>query len=182
MKGISEQTDALFGDTVVTPTELARRVSEITKAALRRPVTIHRAEGDLALMDREKAANFIAAAIAADSLISFVRNFLWILHGRGCPSPDWEWLRLFTPDDVAEFLGEYTSAIADALSGRLDWSAVAGVLHEWQESARALEDRQFLAEVATWRKVAAEEEVSKLTAAELRERLTRAVAGAGDGG
>lgn len=179
---VTERAAAIFGDTVVTPTELARRVSEVTKGALRRPVTIHRSEGDLALMDREKVASFIAAAMAAETLVSFVRNFLWILRGRGCPSPEWEWLRVFTPDDVAEFLDDYTLAVNDALAGRQDWSEVAGIRHEWQESARALADQSFMAEVATWRKVVTEEEAARLTAAELRERLNRAVAGTGDAG
>jgi hypothetical protein len=171
--------EALFSDDVVTPTELARHVREITQRALRRPVTIHRTDGDLALLSRERVGELIAASTAIEEVVDFGRNFLWMLQGKGRPSPAWSWLQVFQPDDVAEFIGEYLSAVEAALHGQSEWDLPHEVLHEWQESAKALGNHTLLAEWATHRGVASESEAEQLTTAELRLRLLAALESSG---
>jgi hypothetical protein len=167
--------DLIFSDEVVTPTELARQVRAITQSALRRPVTVHRSEGDLALLARDKVHELTAASAAAEDVVDFGRNFLWMLRGKGRPSPAWAWLEVFGPDDVADFLEEYLSAVDRALHDRAGWDLPTSVLREWQESARALSHRPLLAEWATFRGVATEEEATRLAADELRGRLAAAI-------
>jgi hypothetical protein len=168
----SYSPDALFADGVVTPTELARHVRRITQMALRRPVTVHRADGDLALLSRDRVGELIATSAAVDDVLDFSRNFLWLLRGKGRPSPSWGWLESFSPDDIADFLEEYLAAVQSAAGGQTDWDAPAAVLHEWQEGARALTNQALLAEWAGFRGVATDEETSRLTAKELQARLT----------
>jgi hypothetical protein len=167
--------DLLFSDAVVTPTELASEVRRITQAALHHPVTIHRTEGDLALLARDKVSELTSASSAIEDVVDFGRNFLWILRGKGRPSPAWEWLQLFSPDDVANFLDECLSALDQALHGLTEWDLPTSVLHEWRERARALSNQSLLAEWATFRGVVAEDEAGRLTPDELRIRLTQAL-------
>jgi hypothetical protein len=170
-----EARDLLFSDEVVTPTELARQVRRITQAALHHPVTIHRSDGDLALLARDKVSELTTASSAAEEVVDFGRNFLWMLRGKGRPSPAWAWLQLFGPDDVANFMEEYLSALDLALHGQAEWEFPFSVLHEWQESARALSNHSFLSEWATFRGLISEDEATRLTSDELRARLAAAL-------
>src|SRR5712692_4382536 len=167
--------EALFSDDVVTPTELARHVRQITQRALRRPVTIHRSDGDLALLSRERVGDLVAAEAAIEEVVDFGRNFLWMLRGKGRPSPSWAWLQAFSPDDVADFVGEYLSAVEEALRGQAEWDLPSVVVQEWQESAKALTNQSLLAEWAMFRGVVSEAEADRLSVSELRARLTAAV-------
>jgi hypothetical protein len=171
--------ETIFSDKVITPTELARRVRDITKGALDRPVTIHRAEGDLALMSRDRVAELAKLASATEELAELGRNLVWLLRGRGEPTPAWAWLRAFDPDDVADFLDEFTAAVEAAIHGSAGWDDAQAVLHEWEESARALENGSLLANFAAYRGVATEAEAARLTTDELRRRLAAAVGNQG---
>jgi hypothetical protein len=165
----------VFRDKVVTPTELARRVREITQRALERPVTIHRAEGDLALMSRDRVAELAKLASATEDLAELGRNLVWLLCGRGEPTPAWAWLCPFDPDDVADFLDEFTEAVEAAIHGSAGWGDAQAVLHEWEESARALENGSLLANLAAYGGVATEAEAAGLTTDELRRRVATAL-------
>ncbi|MBI2939118.1 MAG: hypothetical protein HYY04_01665 [Chloroflexi bacterium] len=83
---------------------------------------------------------------------------------------------MFSPDEVADFLEEYLSAGEAALAGNIGWELPAAVLHEWQESARALDHQPLLAEWSVFRGVATEEQAERLATAELRVRLASVVA------
>ena len=167
--------DLLFSDEVVTPTELARQVRRITQTVLHHPVTVHRSDGDRALLARDRVSELTAASAVIEEVVDFGRNFLWILRGKGRPSPAWAWLQVFGPDDVANFMDEYLSTIDQALHGQGGWELPATVLVEWKKSARALSNRSLLAELATFRGVLSEEEAARLTTDELRARLAAAV-------
>ncbi|MDO8672899.1 MAG: hypothetical protein Q7O66_15935 [Dehalococcoidia bacterium] len=168
---VGEMLGTMFGDRVVTPTELARHVKEITQGALRKPVTIHRPEGDLALLDREKVAALGAAASASETLVNLLTGFLRSNDGRWRPGFGWEWLEVFTRDDILEFIGEYAAAVKQALSKEAAWDLAETVLYEWRESARALTNRELLEGAANFRGAATGDEVSHLSIEELRERL-----------
>jgi hypothetical protein len=167
--------DLLFSDEVVTPTELARQVRRITQTALHHPVTVHRSDGDLALLSRDRVSELTAASAAIEEVVDFGRNILWILRGKGRPSPAWAWLQVFSPDDVVDFLDEYLSALDQTLSGAGGWDLPAAVLAEWKKSAQALSHQPLLAELASFRGIVLEEEAARLTASDLRARLAAAI-------
>lgn len=163
----------VFGDKVVSPTELARDVRKITVEAFKHPITIHRSEGDLAMMPRQDVAELAAAAQASETMVHIVRSFL---SSRRRPKElpvGWEWLAVFDQEDIEDFVSEYVSAVADALSGLEEWDYPEAVVHEWQESARALHNQALLAEVAAFRGITSEEEAARLPAEELRKRLSK---------
>ncbi len=163
----------VFSDKVVSPTELARNVSKITQGALHTPITIHRPEGDLAMLPRQDVAGLVAAAQASETMVYVMRSFLSSLHRRKQLPPGWEWLAVFDQEDIESFVSEYVTAVEQTLSGLEDWDYPTAVLHEWQESARALHNRELLAEVAAFRGVTSEEEAANLSVEELRKRLSR---------
>ncbi len=165
----------VFSDKIVSPTELARNVSKITHSALQTPITIHRPEGDLAMLARHEVAELVAAARASEMMVRVMRSFLSTLHQGTELPPGLEWLAVFDQKDVEDFVDEYVSAVERTLAGLEDWDYPAAVVHEWQESARALYNRELLEEVAAFRDVASAEEASSLPVEELRKRLSRHV-------
>jgi hypothetical protein len=76
---------------------------------------------------------------------------------------------------VADFLEEFTATVEGAIRGGADWDDVQAVLHEWEESARALANGSLLANLAVYWDLATDTEAARLTTDELRGRLAAAV-------
>ena len=135
----------LFGDQIVSSSDLNRRSGEVLRAAAVHPVTVARAEGDLVIMQRSMATSLVRAAT---DLPATVRALARVVRRSGSGSgeePDWV-LALAAPE-----LQQFASELVSALEGTRPWSKsldeARAVLHEWSESVQWSHDPMVSAAV-----------------------------------
>jgi hypothetical protein len=129
----------VFGDQLVTATELNRRGGAILDIALRKPVTITRNDQHFALLRRELVAQLSALSDQASIYAEAMRAIRTVQSGKelyeGHP---YRWLHVYGVDHLALMSDELTGALAEVVQGD-DAEAVEGVIHEWHESSIAAE-------------------------------------------
>lgn len=141
--------DMPAGEKLVTTTDLARNYRKVLDAAAKGPVSIPREQEKPAITlvarDMWQQASCAEQWIAAFAAI--VYSCLAIMSGNDDLSLpyEFEWLREFDKDDVAEFLAEFSDAMRNATAGVRSWEEVEAVLHEWHHSALAIRDEELQA-------------------------------------
>jgi len=54
------------------------------------------------------------------------------------------WLKVFDSDELGEFITEILNAFQGLSSGINDWELLDAVIHEWQESAMAIQNKEVV--------------------------------------
>lgn len=128
----------VFGDDLVSATELNRQPGRILDQALNHPVTITRNNEAFALLRREEAAAFIEGyeelKTAFEVLDIIHRLRLEVNIGSEHPM---RWLIAFDSDELGELSGEIFEAFRQGVDSR-NWAFLKAVIHEWHESAIAI--------------------------------------------
>lgn len=131
----------LFGDQLVTATELNRRGGAILDMALSRPVTITRNDQHFALLRRELVAQLSALSDQVSMYAEAMRAIRSVLSGRKLyEDHPYRWLHAYDASDLALMLDELMGALMEVAQGD-DAEAVEGVIHEWYESAIAAQSQ-----------------------------------------
>lgn len=129
----------LFGDQLVTATELNRRVGAILDMAIKQPVTITRKNQHFALLRRELAAQLSALCDQVTMYTQAMMAIRLVLSGKELyEDHPYRWLRAYDTGDLDLMRDELIEAITEVVQGS-DAEAVEGVIHEWHESAVAAE-------------------------------------------
>jgi hypothetical protein len=124
----------VFSDEVYTSTDLNRRAGEVLNHAREHPVTISRNNEQFALLKREQAARLVRLVDRTSAILTLLSEVHAVIHGDN-PSPPFAWLIIFEKDDLQKLCSEVLGAVGKAAGGIRDWDEVAGVIHEWRESA-----------------------------------------------
>lgn len=138
-------------DRVISATELNRKSGALLREAVRRPITVSRAGGDVVLLSREQAARSIQAEEQGKTLQEIMSNLMTRLVFKSKNvTLQYRWMNQFDNKDLSEFAGEYIEAFGQASNGLTDWNEVDALVHEWHQSAIALQDKQLVRE---WKRV-----------------------------
>lgn len=130
--------DVIFGDRLVTSSELNRRSGQILDTALKTPVTITRNNDSFALLRRELMTNMAKGIEQMDNVTQLVNVVYRLTNGQEIESTNrFKWVEEFDSEERSELVNEVYSALELAKSTN-DWDEVRDIIHEWRESAIAI--------------------------------------------
>lgn len=135
---------SVYGDEIITATELNRQPGRVLDIALERPVTITRGDQSFALLRRDEITQLVKAAKLTNTLFE-VLNVAYRLRLReqiGTEHP-YGWLNVFDTDELSELIEEVISAFRMTDSDPGAWDTLDAVIHEWHESAIAIQSHEL---------------------------------------
>ncbi len=136
-------TNIVYGDYLVTSSELNRRSGQILDTALTTPVTITRNNDSFALVKRDVMTNMANSISVMDSFIELTSVIRRVDLGQEIESSNgFKWVEEFDSEERCELLDEVYSALEKAKKIN-DWSVVGDVIHEWRESAIAIASEEL---------------------------------------
>lgn len=137
--------DAVYSDELFSATDLNRKSGLVLDRALERPVTITRGDHSFALLPREDAAKLMKAASQLKAAFELIVASSKLRNGEGIGSGHlYGWLEVFDPEELSELNAEIHSAVQHCLDAG-DWDMFDAVIHEWHESAMAIESPELAA-------------------------------------
>ncbi|MBW4617788.1 MAG: hypothetical protein KME17_00175 [Cyanosarcina radialis HA8281-LM2] len=142
---ISAQAN-VYGDELITATELNRQSGRVLDRARERPVTIARNDEYFALLPRQQMASWVKAATLARVVLETIDAAYRLRLGEEIGQEHTSrWLTVFDSQELSEFIGELESAfrLVGAEPGAIE--RVEAVLHEWYESALAISSPELAA-------------------------------------
>ena len=142
----------ILKDRVISATELNRRSGALLKEAVRRPITVLRSSGNVVMLSRERMARSFQAEEQSKTIQEIMSNLMTRLVSKSKKNvtPRYRWMNQFDDTDLREFAREYVEVFGRASSGLIEWNEVDALVHEWQESAIALQDKRLVRE---WKRV-----------------------------
>jgi deoxyribodipyrimidine photolyase-like uncharacterized protein len=135
---ISAQAN-VYGDELITATELNRQSGRVLDRARERPVTIARNDEYFALLPRQQMASWVKAATLARVVLETIDAAYRLRLGELLSEEHpYGWLKVFDSQELNELIAEVESAfrLVGAEVGAIE--QVEAVLHEWHESALAI--------------------------------------------
>lgn len=131
-------SNAIYSDYLVTSSELNRRSGQILDTALKTPVTITRNNDSFALIRRELMANMAQEIEQMNNFIQLMNVVHRVDSGQKIESSNgFKWIEEFDSEERSELVDEVYEALELAKLTD-DWDEVRDVIHEWRESALAL--------------------------------------------
>ncbi len=133
----------LLADRIISSTELNRRPAEILAQALENPVTVTSKNGDCVILGRE----FAAKLFQEEQHLNYMMGLAEYILARFCGvawtalAQEFRWLDGFEKEDILEFFKEYCDTLRNRTAAPAD---LEDVIHEWQESALALQNEGLL--------------------------------------
>lgn len=136
--------DHLFGDLLLTATELNRKPGTVLDMAREQPITITRNDESFALMSRNVARQMTARWHDAVVMAELFEAILQCQKNELRPEHPYGWLQAFTQDERSELLSEVISLIKDAGDDLEPEEAlsVSAIIHEWHESSLAMTSQE----------------------------------------
>ena len=135
----SSMSTALYSDCLFSSSELNRRSGYVLDTALTKPVTITRNNDSFALLKRELMANMAKGIEQMDNVSQLMNVAYRLSSGQFVESNnEFKWVEKFDSEERSELVNEVYSALELAKSTD-DWDEVAAVIHEWRESALAID-------------------------------------------
>jgi hypothetical protein len=134
----------VYGDEIISATELNRHPGRVLDMALERPVTITRNDNSFALLRRDDMTRLVKA-VNQINIVFEVLNVAYRLRlGEqiGTEHP-YGWLNVFDTDELHELIEEVISAFRRTESDPGAWDALNAVIHEWHESAIAIQSHEL---------------------------------------
>jgi hypothetical protein len=129
----------LFSDEVFSSSDLNRRSAEVLNRARTNPVTIARNNEQFALLRREQAASLVKGLAQLVEVVQLAQGALEL--GKNRPESVLavvSWIKAFDEEDRLTLLTDVFAACSRAAAND-DWEAVGDVIHQWRESAVAIQ-------------------------------------------
>jgi len=128
----------IYGDELISATELNRHPGQVLDRALEHPVTITRNEHAFALLRREEMADLVKAAAQTRVVVEVINVAYLLSQGKETGSDyPYGWLKVFDTEELNELVTETINAFRLGSDTR-DWGMLDAVIHEWHESAIAI--------------------------------------------
>lgn len=136
----------VYGDEIITATELNRQPGRVLDMALERPVTITRNDQSFALLPRDDMTFWVKAATQTKVLLELIDVAYRLRLGEqiGMEHP-YGWLNVFDSDELSELIAEVISVFRLIGQSSGAWDTVDSVIHEWHESAIAIQSQELAA-------------------------------------
>ncbi len=131
--------NSLYSDELISATELNRQPGRILDIAALHPVTITRNDHAFALLRREEMAYYVKAAAMTKIAVEIINVAYQLSQGKDIASnhDDYGWMKTFDTDELNELVAEIINACSVG-SDSNDWDLLDVVIHEWRESAMAI--------------------------------------------
>lgn len=134
----------IFSDDLVSATELNKRSGSVLDKAAVRPITITRNEEHFVLLRREEAACQVNRAIYSERIFELLNAAFCLMAGGKIGSEQaYGWISSFDSDDLKLFVQEVVEAYRAITSDNEKWDYLDAVIHEWNESAIAINIPEF---------------------------------------
>lgn len=136
----------VYGDELITATELNRQPGRVLDKAWERPVTITRNEQHFALLRRDRMTYMIKAATMSQVVLELIHVAYRLRLGEqiGVEHP-YGWLKIFDEEELSELITEVESAYRLVGSEPQAWDSLDALIHEWHESAIAISSKELMA-------------------------------------
>jgi hypothetical protein len=127
----------LYADEVFTSKDLHRRAGEVLNHARTAPVTISRNNEQFALLKRELVGELVQAFRYYSTSIELMMAAGLVSDGKPVPET-FLWLKAFDKSELLEMCKEMLTVVS-RVKENSDWKRVDDVIHEWHESALAVQ-------------------------------------------
>lgn len=125
-------------------TDLNRRSGAILDRAMHGAVTITRNEEHFALLRRADMRCLVRAATRTKTVVEAIPvAYNLILGCEIAADHPYTWLSVFDAEELKEFVAELLNAFHLAGSDERSWDRIDQVLHEWHESALAIQSPEL---------------------------------------
>ena len=136
---LSESSRLVYGDELITATELNRSSGRILDLAMTQPVTITRNDQHFALLRRDEMALLVKAAAFSVRVFEVTAAAYRLRLGEetGLERP-YGWLKVFDKDELSELIAEIEKDYRLVESEPAAWDRIEATIYEWHQSAIAL--------------------------------------------
>jgi len=143
---LSESSRFVYGDELITATELNQQPNRVLDLAMEHPVTITRNDQHFALLRREEMTLWVKAATLSLTVFEVTAAAYRLRLGEAISSENpYHWLTVFDSDELSELIAELEKAYRLAESESGAWNQIEIVIHEWHESAKAISSPELAA-------------------------------------
>lgn len=136
-------SNAVYSDDLFTATDLNRQSGQVLDRAFEHPVTITRNEQSFALLRREEMANLVKSKLQLELALQIILTTNQLGNGEKVSSEHpYGWLAVFDAEELNELNAEIRSTVRHC-SDAGNWDLLDAVIHEWRESAIAIESSEL---------------------------------------
>ncbi|TAG98256.1 MAG: hypothetical protein EAZ18_01190 [Oscillatoriales cyanobacterium] len=143
---LSESSRLIYGDELITATELNQQPNRVLDLAMEHPVTITRNDQHFALLRRSEMTLWVKAATLSLTVFEVTAAAYRLRLGEAISSANpYHWLTVFDSYELSELIAELEKAYRLAESESGAWNQIEIVIHEWHESAKAISSPELAA-------------------------------------
>ena len=143
---LSESSRLVYGDELITATELNRSSGRILDLAMTQPVTITRNDQHFALLRRDEMALLVKAAAFSLRVFEVTATAYRLRLGEEIGSENlYGWLKVFDKDELSELSAEIEKDYRLVESEPAAWDRIEATIYEWHQSAIALSSSELAA-------------------------------------
>ncbi len=143
---LSESSRLVYGDELITATELNRSSGRILDLAMTQPVTISRNDQHFALLRRDEMALLVKAAALSLKVFEVTATAYKLRLGEEIGSENlYGWLKVFDKDELSELSAEIEKDYRLVESEPGAWNLIEATIYEWHQSAIALSSPELAA-------------------------------------
>ena len=133
-----ETSTNIYGDEIVSATELNRQPERILDIALEHPVTINHNERYFALLPREQMAFWVKATTLSKTVFELINIAYRLRLGEQIEANHpYEWLKGFDAEELSQLITEVETEFRQIGLETVAIDRLDAVIHEWYESALA---------------------------------------------
>ena len=143
---LSESSRLVYGDELITATELNRSSGRILDLAMTQPVTITRNDQHFALLRRDEMALLVKAAAFSVRVFEVTAAAYRLRLGEEIGSENiYGWLKVFDELELCELIAEIEKDYRLVESEPAAWDRIEATIYEWHQSAIALSSPELAA-------------------------------------
>jgi len=136
----------IYGDELITATELNRQPGRVLDIALERPVTITRNDESFALLPRDEMTWLVKAATLSKVVFEVINVAYKLRLGEQIDKAHpYQWLHVFDSEELSQLITEVETGFHQAEIEATGWDKLSATLHEWHESAVAISSPELAA-------------------------------------
>ncbi|WP_293346426.1 MULTISPECIES: hypothetical protein [unclassified Microcoleus] len=136
---LSESSRLVYGDELITATELNRSSGRILDLAMTQPVTITRNDQHFALLRRDEMALLVKAAAFSVRVFEITAAAYRLRLGEEIGLENlYGWLKVFDEEELSELIAEIEKDYRLVESEPAAWDRIEATIYEWHQSAIAI--------------------------------------------
>ncbi len=143
---LSQSSRLVYGDELITATELNRQPGRVLDLAMDHPVTITRNDQHFALLRRDEMALLVKAAALSLKVFEVIATAYRLRLGEQIASEHpYGWLKVFEEEELCELIAEIEKDYRLVESEPAAWDRIEATIYEWHESALAISSPEVAA-------------------------------------